>query len=436
MSFQPQISLAVLPFGVPDGHRGLGDRLATLVWSRAGQLHPAVGLFSSIGAGVEAEISPGLWPKLWRPFGRVDQAPPEPDYVLTGALEPPLAGGGEWTFRMFRTSDLKVMAEERVSFSEEDAGSSFGHVLPKVLGPLGAFGPSFAELEGLSWEGLGAAALAESLLAKSNTGALLELERCVQDAPSSIYAPKRLGEVVFELSRRASATELERLGRVLRRALDMAPGRPELLLAEAALRWGAKDLRGAADSLRLVTALAPNLFAGHHFLARVLREQHEWSEAYAALLRAKDIGGPSPAIDLELAVHAAHSGDEAGVSEAYSRALRSGDARDLEVFEFLARSAEENRWPIVASVLIDHVVRGASLWPAELLLRASRLCLSFEPEGDARQVRLATIESALTQVLQRKEAPPPISVAPEAHSGPTPSWYGRFVQRLFGGKEP
>ena len=336
MSVSTAASVAILPFGVPEGHQGLGGRFATLLWSRAGIAHPAVGLFSAMGRGLEAEVSPGAWPTLWKPFGASDHAPPEPDYVLTGSIEPPLAGVGEYTFRLFRTADLLVVSEERASFSEAHAGDSLGELMARTLRPVSApegllphsFASSFAELSGMAWDDIACAAVAEVSLAMGQEGALLALERCVCDAPFSVYPAKRLGEVISELARRAGVSERLRLARVLSRAMEASPGRPELLLADASLRWASDDIDGSLNALRLVTALAPNDVTGHQFLGRVLRTRGDWKGARSSLNRALELQPDNAVTPYELARHAVHDEDEAASAGAYAHVMRITSAHD------------------------------------------------------------------------------------------------------------
>ncbi len=369
--------------------------MATLLWSRAGAVHPAVGLFSAVGAGIEVDVSPSVWPLLWQPFGSADHAPPEPDYVLTGAVEPPLAGVGEWSLTLFRTSDLYVVAQERRSFSEADAGDALSQLVPMVLKPLGSFHTSFerafSELAGIPWEGLRSAAGAEVSLAKGQSGALLSLERCVSDAPLSVYPARRLGEVVAELSRGASQRDRERLNRILSRAMDIAPARFELLLAQASLRWAAEDVAGAVESLRIVTALAPGEFAGHHFMARAQRALGDWTQARASLSRAREIAPDETLLAHELSLHAVHDHDEDKAASAYTEVMRNVAAHDATLWTELARSAEIRGWRVLASLLVDHVLRVPASWSPELLGRAERLCLTSEPEGPARATRIGML---------------------------------------------
>lgn len=398
--------------------------MATLVWSRAGILHPAVGLFSSVGAGIEVQVSPSVWPQLWGPFGRADHAPPEPDFVLTGALEPPLAGAGEWSFTLFRTSDLHVMAEERRSFSEADAGSVLAELVARVLKPIAAFEASFVELAGLSWAAVSAAAQAELALSKGQAAALLSLERCVSDAPMSVYPAKRLGEVVAELARTADAAQRQRLRRVVARAMETSPGRPELLLAEAALLWSENDRAGALEALRLVTALAPQMASGHHFMARVLRDSADWSAARASLERAQSLAPEDLLLAYEFALHAAHDDQESASAEAYGRASRIAGARDIEVFRSLADTSEKRRWSVLASVLVDHVLQAPALWPTEALTCSERLCLQFEPEGAARAARL---EALAVAIAARPSAAP--LAAPNVETVER-TWWQRAIDQL------
>ena len=87
----------------------------------------ASGPSSKVPKVLEAELAPWHWSKVAPPGGE------QVDRVITGYLEPPLAGRGMVRVTVFDPTTERVIATAEEDCDEDDCGTAIADVLAKVL---------------------------------------------------------------------------------------------------------------------------------------------------------------------------------------------------------------------------------------------------------------------------------------------------------------
>ncbi len=281
----------------------------------------ASGPSSKVPKVLEAELAPWHWSKVAPPGGE------QVDRVITGYLEPPLAGRGMVRVTVFDPTTERVIATAEEDCDEDDCGTAIADVLAKVLpGQERAQNQAppdnpLADLRGLPWEALAEVLRAEKLLlpeanlpetdAESSrrlSAALLYLGRAVSEAPEAPFPARRLAAVVSSVLAQArqgrpdSAT-VAAARRAILRATQDAPKRPEPAEVAVVAALSEGDLVGAEARALTGLALFPQNPRFPRFLVEIRRERGDHAGAREAL----DAAAREPrfATDLGLAFEAA-----------------------------------------------------------------------------------------------------------------------------------
>jgi tetratricopeptide (TPR) repeat protein len=324
----------------------------------------ASGPSSKVPKVLEAELAPWHWSKVAPPGGE------QVDRVITGYLEPPLAGRGMVRVTVFDPTTERVIATAEEDCDEDDCGTAIADVLAKVLPGQNQSENPLADLRGLPWEALAEVLRAEKLLlpeanlpeneAESSrrlSAALLYLGRAVSEAPEAPFPARRLAAVVSSVLAQArqgrpDPATVAAARRAILRATQDAPKRPEPAEVAVVAALSEGDLVGAEARALTGLALFPQNPRFPRFLVEIRRERGDHAGAREAL----DAAAREPhfATDLGLAFEAARL------------ALAEGDfatARRLAA-EIATAAPGDVAGPLLLADVIDGIASGDA--PASL----------------------------------------------------------------------
>lgn len=402
----PAPHTVVIPFGVPDEGRGLGLGLAALVHTFANvdgegiaiaQLHarkkdqPA----DASPSPVEAFVPPAAWNDL----AKRGDAPSLVQVVVTGAIEPPLAGHGTIRLLAFDPRNGKTRAQVEAPFDALGAGASLVGALEQLWAGLGGQLGVLGALKELEWEPLESVLRAERCALHDplrggphdRLAAMLHLGRAIGDAPAARYPVERLASIALETAAGPSVDPklAAAATRALERASDDSPGHVEIVEALSALLLRLGRPRDAERHLNAAVATTPARGRPHALLGQCLRMQGQLDAAEAAVQVGLAVAGRDASLLTEQGAVRATRGDLVGAAAAWREALAQ-DPVNPAPFTSLGALALKQGDHETAQRLVDAALGAPHALP-EVLRRAIHLALASEGEGLARASRVSRL---------------------------------------------
>lgn len=401
----------VIPFGVPDGARGLGLGVAALVhgFTQISGHSVALAQLHARAAAGEPAVAPTpveafIAPKAWQDLAGAGNAPTDVTVVLTGVIEPPFDGAGQLHLLAFDPRDGATRARVEVTFDPDGAGASIVSAFEELSKSVGAELGMLPELRDLGWDAIESVLYAErcALHDPSRGGpydqlaAMVHLGRAVGEAPTCRFAAGRLAALALEaaVTSAPDAKITQSALRALERATDDAPTQLELVEAMAALEIRAGRAPCAERRMNAAIVIEPRRARLYALLAESLRVQKNLSAALAAVQAGLDSAGADVALIAERGTVLAEQGD-VGEAMACWWGVLEREPHHLPVFANLAGAAARERDPVLAERLVDHALASVSAAPAELLRRAIHIALTVEPDGLSRASRVARLARAV-----------------------------------------
>ena len=408
----------VLPFGVPEGSRGLGLGLAALLHDFFRVQTTRMALVQVIARPREHDakshaVEALVPPQAWRDMPGVEDTPAHVQLVVTGALQPPAEGRGALQILAFDARSLELRAKIDAPLDDQDAGTvlvrSLRELAERIDGDLGLL----ADLEGVPWEALESVLRAERCTmvdpahgdAHDRLAAVLHLARAIADAPQARFAAGRLAALALDTSHRPGidARIAASALRALVGAISDAPQHVELLEATSVMHLRAGDPANAEVVALRALGLASERGRLYAMLSEARRQQGNLDGAEEAV-RMGMARAPEDFILLtEQGSILALRGDDANARAAWDRALELAPGFP-PAFVNLAMLAGRTSDGLVAQHLVDHALALAHP-PLETLRHAAQLAMAAEPPGTARAARVAALCRAfLAQAPQAEMA--------------------------------
>ena len=409
----------VIPFGVPEGGRGLGLGLAALVHGFThidGQSVALAHLLAKPCSGPASAslrpVDPGpveafVPPHAWRDLAGAGNAPSDVMVVLTGSFEPPSDGKGMIQLLAFDARDGSTCARVEAHVDGACAGQglvdAFVEVWSRVGGDLGMI----RDLGDLSWDALESVLRAERCALHDparhgphdRLAAMLHLGRAVGDAPEARFPVGRLATMALEaaLTPSPDAKLADAALRALSRATEDAPARIELLEASAAIHVRIGNAAEAESRAFSAISQAPDrtrLYAVLSEARRALGNLDGALEAVnAGLARAhRDVG-----LATERGMVLAERGDILGAERAWREVLENEPIPPVAFANLSALALKRTDMALAAS-LVDQALATSTAHP-EILRRAIQLALVAEADGLARASRIGSLASALLEKM-------------------------------------
>ncbi len=419
----------VIPFGVPEGGRGLGLGLAALVHGFThidGQSVALAHLLAKrtkdpsgapLGRAdgdrmdlVPADPSPVeafVPPHAWRDLAGAGNAPSDVLVVVTGSFEPPSDGRGMIQLLAFDARDGSTRAKVEAHVDGARAGESLVDAFVEVWSRVGGDLGMIRDLGDLGWEALESVLRAErcALHDPARNGphdrlaAMLHLGRAVGDAPEARFPVGRLATIALEaaMAPAPDAKLADAALRALTRAAEDAPLRIELLEASAAIHVRLGNAREAESRASSAISRAPERTRLYAVLSEARRALGDLDGALdavnAGLLRATHDAG----LATERGVVLAERGDVLGAERAW-RGVLEKEPIHVVAFANLSSLALKRADMALAASLVDHALAAPDAHP-EVLRRAIHLALVAEADGIARASRIGSLATALLEKM-------------------------------------
>ena len=397
----------VVPFGVPEGAKGLGLGLAALIhhFARADGENVALAQLLSRsnepGNTKPTPVEAFLSPDAWRELERRGDAPRGVQIVLTGAFEPPEGGSGALDVVAFEPKNGRVLASVELVVRGGDAGKTIAEAIDRVWTEAGGDLDLSSRVGDLEWDALESvlyaerSALYDPLRAEPHDrlAAMMHLGRAVEESPEARYPAGRLAHLALETAALGDRKLAEAGHRAIARAATDAPGSIDLLEARAALelRFGASVEAEAAALAALARAPHRSRLFALASEARRMRGDHEGAKAILDEGFAKT--GADPVLLTERGMLAADLDDMVAARAAWEAALGYEPIFPpayLNLVALALRSHDE----AAGQTLVDRVLVPTDAHP-EVFRRALVIALASEPEGLARSARIAKIGDRL-----------------------------------------
>ncbi len=401
----------VVPFGTAEAGLGLGLASLLHAFLRLGAAPVGFAQLRGEAKGLtpapllEALVEPTSWVAM------VQRAPDRPvgiEHVITGELGSPDSeddDASHLTVRVFSERDARVIASVTREFDEENAGSMLVDALRAALEPQGYVLGPVADLASLSWEGLASVLRAEKSALIDSTphgpgdpvSAMMHLARAVSDAPNNAYAARRLAAFAhaYAEAHRFAKTETDNVLRTLEGAVKDSPGQVELAEALALVHGHGGDTARAAALATEILQKDPNRVMARLVRSMVARRESRFDDAIALVEEGLKHHPDDPMLRTELGTAWAESGQFVRAEREWLRVL-DRHAVHPTAFANLAGLAMHRNDPILAERLVDAALQSEG--PAEVQRGAIDLALAFEPEGTARNARLATMLQRLVSL--------------------------------------
>jgi tetratricopeptide (TPR) repeat protein len=412
----------VIPLGVPEGHEGLGLGMAALMMglTRArGQALAIAQMFAETPAQIPAKpVEAFITARGWKTISHRPEELASIELVLTGSFEPPEhASTGSLSLLVYNAKTGDTLATLKVVIDPMDAGTSVGNALRDLEQALMSEAENdtratSSPLHGLDWEALQSVLLAErcELHDQARGGphdrfaAFMHLERAIEDAPASQYAPERLASIAFHTFQASANLRLDDAAlRTVKRALVDVPEHAGLHDAALALevKQGALGHAGVRAKARIEDGHASALtFA---LLAEVMRREQSFETA-ATLLEAGFAAFPEhPALLTERgALRAEQKEWPAAVQDLRQAIEKAGP--DSNAFFKLAELALHVADVDAGSSLVDLVLQRVELRELHVHF-AVKLAMQLEPDGVHRASRIAKLGKRLIDMAPEDPRP-------------------------------
>ena len=395
----------VVPFGTAEPGLGLG--LAALIHGFLRLERSPIG-FAQLRGEAKGRTPAPLIEALVEPTSWVEMAKRSPDrpvgieHVITGALGSPEAAGEEddasFTLRVFSEVDARVLGQATREFDAESAGAALVEVLRETLEPLGYVLGPVADLASLSWDGLASVLRAEkaALLDATPHGpgdpvaAMMHLARAVSDDPQNDYAARRLAAFAhaYAEAHRFAKPEAENVLRTLEGAVRDAPDQVELAEALALVHAHGGEGSRAEEIAKRILVANPDRSMARLVRSMVARRAGRFDDAIAIVDEGLQRRADDPVLRTELGTAWAEAGQLVRAEREWMWVLERFRAHPA-AFANCAGLAMHRNDPILAEKLVDQALEVEG--PAEVLRGAVDLALAFEPEGTARNARIATL---------------------------------------------
>ncbi|MEO8874556.1 MAG: hypothetical protein ABI461_03130 [Polyangiaceae bacterium] len=414
----------IIPFGVPPEGKGLGLGLAALVHGSAqidggsialAQLlskRPDEARNESEGSKSAGPVETFLLPVAWKNLAARGDTPPDVSLVITGTLEPPVAGSGLLQLLAFDAKDGHTRARVETHLDEGHAGTSLLEAFDELWRRMGNDAGSTAsreslprEIGGLGWEALESVLRAERCVLHDaarggphdRLAAMMHLGRAVEEAPDSRFAAGRLAAVAIEAasSAKSDSSIVSAALRTLLRATHDAPGQIDLFEASAAIQVRLGHAAEAEGCARAALELDPNRGRLYALLSEACRSRGDHAGAITALDRGTDIAPDDVVLMNERGVVLASVGEQSRAKDLWRRVV----AREPifpPAFANLAATAMREPIELDAQLLIDRVLAAPSPHP-DIVRQAIALALAKEPPSVARAARIAKLARALVE---------------------------------------
>jgi len=407
----------VIPFGVPDGGKGLGLGLASLVhaFARIDDGDVALAQIRQHGndGGVTGVVEAFVTGAQWRAMPGAEDTPAHVSTVLTGAFEPPRDGRGAFSVLAFDAKTGEARCKFESVLDAEGAGRSIATTLESLCSRMGGDLGALRGIEGLSWDALESVIMAETWRVRALSGAdkggvvaaLAHLGRAVSDARDPTFPAERLATIAIEIAR--GPADEKTLAAALR-ALDAARD-DSIVTSPRGTTIGARlDSAAAAICLRLgrvadaiehaeraIERDAARPFP-HALLAEARRARGDLVGAQRAIQAAVALDESDPHVRNERAVLLLASGDALGAQIEWSKLLAAHGGH-VAAFANLASLALERGDVALAQSVVDHALAARNAAPVEMLRRAVQVALQVEPPSVARGARLASLLRAVVE---------------------------------------
>jgi len=402
----------VVPFGTAEPGLGLG--FAALMHGFLRLDRSPVGFAQLRGEAkgnapaplIEALVEPTSWVAMAK---RAPDRPVGIEHVITGSLGSPEAAGDEddatFTVRVFSEVDARVLVHATREFDEENAGRVLVSLLRDSLEPLGYVLGPVADLATLSWEALASVLRAEkaALLDATPHGpgdpvaAMMHLARAVSDSPENVYAARRLAAFAhaYAEAHRFAKPEAENVLRTLEGAVRDAPEQLELAEALALVHAHGGESARAETLAQGILERDPSRSMARLVRSMVARRQGRYDDAIAIVDEGLQRRADDPVLRTELGTAWAEAGQLVRAEREWMWVLERFRAHPA-AFANCAGLAMHRNDPILAEKLVDQALTVEG--PAEVLRGAVDLAIAFEPEGTARNARLATLLQRLASI--------------------------------------
>lgn len=407
----------VIPFGVPEGGRGLGLGLAALVHGFThidGQSVALAHLLAKPGSGAPApsvlpvDVGPVeafVPPHTWRDLAGAGNAPSDVLVVVTGAFEPPSFGRGMIQLLAFDARDGSTRARVEAHLDGARAGQNLVDAFVDLWSGVGGELGMIRDLGELGWDALESVLRAERCVLHNparhgphdRLAAMLHLGRAVGDAPEARFPVGRLATVALEaaLAPSSDAKLADAALRALTRASEDAPARIELLEASAAIHVRIGNAAEGESRASSAISQAPDRTRLYTVLSEARRALGNLDGALdavnAGLARARNDAG----LATERGVVLAERGDLLGAEQAWREVLEKDPVHPL-AFANLSALALRRADMALAQSLVDQALATPHAHP-ETLRRAIQLALVAEADGIARAARVGSLATALLE---------------------------------------
>jgi len=399
----------VIPFGVPDGGKGLGLGLASLVHAFArvddGDIALAQLRSHASDGEVTGIVEAFVTAAQWRAMPGADETPANVSLVLTGAFEPPREGRGTLSVFAFDPKTGAPRAKHEAVLDADGVGKTIVSALETVCARVGGDASALRGLEPLGWDVLESVLMAETWRVRALSGvepsgvvaALAHLGRAVSEARDATFPADRLATVALEIARGApDAKSVETALRTVTTALADAPANPKLEGAAAALCLRLGRAAEAIAHAERAVELEPARAFVHALIAEAKRSSGDVSGAARAIESAAALDESDPYVRNERAALLLARGDAAGAEREWRKLLASQPLH-AAAFANLASLALERGDAALAQWVVDHALAVRANAAVDVLRRAIQVAMQVEPPGLARGARLASLCRAITE---------------------------------------